>query len=265
MASFAGAVILPQPSRTFLFKNRDLISQDHTDEVFYDPDFFGVRGFDGGIAIGVNRYGLAIANTHVRSTSDPSYHVLTEQLLLFSKDAEDALSMTVDHLNTGRVYQWSNLILADQDSMMVIELAGSEHNIERSERKVLRTSHHIMLDTEETLREELGDGFEQSVRRMDRGYELVRQAGRPDDVFTLLKDHNGEPGQASLCRHGQAGQYTTVMSYVVEIDFNTETGRPKVVFHVAKGNPCEASFTSIPLIFPADDEIVRRAMSMYPK
>lgn len=265
MASFAGAVILPRPNRTFLFKNRDLKTTIHQDEVFYDPDFFGVRGFDGGIAIGVNRHGLVVANTHVKTTPDPSYHVLTEQLLLFSKDAEDALSMTVDHLRTGRVYQWSNLIVADNDSMLAIELAGGEHNIEWSERKVLRTGHHIMLDSEEDLRQELGEGYEHSVRRLDRGYELVKQVTTPEDVFTLLKDHGPTPGQSSLCRHGASGEYSTAMSYVIEVDFNTESGRPKNLLHVAKGNPCQTSYTSIPLIFPADEEIVNRAVSMYPK
>lgn len=265
MASIAGAVIIPNPTRTFLFKNRDLTSMTHEDDVFYDPDFFGVRGFDGGIAIGVNRHGLAVANTHVKSTPDPSYHVLTEQLLLFAKDAEDALSMTADHLKSGRVYQWSNLIVADQDSMLVIELAGGEHNIEWSERKVLRTSHHIMLDTEEDVRNTIGDGYEHSVQRMERGYNLVRQAARPADVFSLLKDHGETPGQSSLCRHGTEGEYSTVMGYVIEVDFNTDTGRPKTVMHVAKGNPCHATFTAIPLIFPADDDIVKRAISIYPK
>ncbi len=265
MASIAGAVILPDPNRTFLFKNRDLTSESHEDVVVYDPDFFGVRGFDGGIAIGVNRHGLAVANTHVKATADPSYHGLTEQLLLFAKDAEDALSMTADHLKSGRVYQWSNLILADKDSMLVIELAGSEHNIEWSERKVLRTSHHIMLDTEDDVRQAIGDAYEHSIQRLDRGYELMRQASRPEHVFSLLKDHGGTPGQSSLCRHGSGGEYSTVMGYVVEVDFNTESGRPKTVIHVAKGNPCQASFTAIPLIFPADDEIVKRAISMYPK
>jgi hypothetical protein len=173
--------------------------------------------------------------------------------------------MTTDHLETGRVYQWSNLIVADHDSMLVIELAGGEHNIEWSERKVLRTSHHIMLDSEEDLRQQLGEGYDHSVRRLDRGYELLREAKKPEDIFAILKDHGSAPGQSSLCRHGTNGEYSTVMGYVIEVDFNTDPGRPKTVLHVAKGNPCQSSFTSIPLIFPADDDIVRRAISMYPK
>jgi hypothetical protein len=270
MPSFAGAVILPKYKKTLLFKNRDMTIQDHRDELFYDIDCFGIRGVNnvteeiGGLAIGVNRNGLAIANTHVRNTSSPSYHLLTEQLLMFAKDAEDSLSMTVDALQTGRNYQWGNLILADNDSMLGLEIAGNEHSIEWSERRVLRTSHHIMLDTEETLRSE-GDAYDQSVQRVERGYDLIRQVKTVDDVFAMLKDHGDTPGPTSLCCHpGGASEAKTTMSYVIEVDYSPESGRPKIVFNVARGYPCETEYTAIPLIFPADDDIMNRAKQMYP-
>jgi hypothetical protein len=244
--------------------------QDHRDELFYDIDCFGIKGVNnvtgetGGLAIGVNRNGLAIANTHVRNSNDPSYHMLTEQLLMFTKDAEDGLKLTVEHLQSGRKYQWGNLILADNDSMLGLELAGNEHSIEWSERRVLRTSHHIMLDTEETLRSE-GDAYDQSVQRVERGYDLIRQVKTVDDVFAMLKDHGETTGPASLCRHSDGtSEVKTTMSYVIEVDYSSESGRPKIIFYVARGNPCETEYTAIPLIFPADDEIMNRAKQMYP-
>ncbi len=271
MPSFAGAAILPDLKKTLVFKNRDLQTSSNSDELFYDVDCFGVRGVDsvtgavGGLSIGVNRHGLIIANTHVRNTKDPSYHTLTEQLLMFAKDAEDGLSMTVDQLQQDRNYQWGNLILADNDSMLVIELAGNDHSIEWSERRVLRTSHHIMLETEQTLREE-GVEYDSSVKRVERGYDLIRQARSVDNIFALLKDHGRSPGQESLCRHatGDVG-LSTIMSYVVEVDHNTDSGKPKIVFHVAKGNPCQSEYTAIPIVFPADGEIMTRALQLYPK
>ncbi len=269
MASFAGAVILPDLKKTVLFKNRDMTIKDHRDELFYDMDCFGIRGIDnvsgetGGLAIGVNRNGLAIANTHVKNTSDPSYHILTEQLLMFAKDAEDGLAMTVDHLEKGRNYQWGNLILADHDSMLVIELAGNDHSIEWSERRVLRTGHHIMLDTEKTLIAESTD-YDNSVKRVNRGYELLRNVTTMEQLFALLKDHNGTPGQASLCKHAEGNNdSSTVMSYVIEIDHNQESNKPKIIFHYAKGNPCQAIYNSIPIVFPADEETIKRANQIY--
>ena len=263
MSSFAGAVILPDLKKTLVFKNRDLTITNHTDVIFYDMDCFGIRGLNGGISIGVNRNGLAIANTHVRATPDTSHHTLTEQLLMFSKDAEDGLSMVVDQLQKGSRYQWANLVLADNDSMMVIEISGEEHSIERSERRVLRTGHHIMLDTETQLREASEEEYDNSVRRVERGYNLVRQVTSVQDVFNLLKDHGEGFGQDSICRHGDEGQSATEMSYVFEVDHNTETGRPKTVLHVARGYPCQATYTSIPLIFPADEDIIKRANQLY--
>lgn len=270
MPSSAGAVILPEYKKTLLFKNRDMAIEDHRDQIFYDIDCFGVRGVDnvtgevGGLAIGVNRNGLAIANTHVRNTDDPSYHKLTEQLLMFAKDAEDSLSMTVEHLQRGKKYQWGNLILADEDSMLAIELAESDHSIEWSERRVLRTSHHIMLDTEESLQSQ-GNEYNYSVKRVERGYDLIRKVSTVSDVFAMLKDHGDGQGPASLCRHkGEGSQTVTTMSYVIEVDYNSESGRPKIVFHVTRGNPCQSEYTAIPIIFPADDEIMNRAKQLYP-
>lgn len=272
MPSFAGALILQDEKKTLLFKNRDMLtSSPHIDGLLYDVDCFGVKGFNKstraleGLAIGVNRHGLAIANTNVLRTPDPSYTVLTEQLLLFAKDAEDGLSLTVDQLKRGRSYQWGNLVLADEDSMLVIEIAGNDHSIEWSERRALRTGHHIMLDTEPTLRAE-ESGYDSSVKRVERGYDLIRQASSLKDVFALLRDHNETAGQESLCCHAvKEGGYATFMSYLIEIDHSTDSGKPRIVFHVAKGNPCQSEFTAIPILFPADEDIMNRAIQLYPK
>ncbi|MFW9957976.1 MAG: carcinine hydrolase/isopenicillin-N N-acyltransferase family protein [Candidatus Odinarchaeota archaeon] len=269
MPSLAGAVILPELKKTLLFKNRDMISQNHRDEIFYDVDCFGIRGINNatgkveGITIGINRHGLAIANTHVKSTPDPSFHKLTEQLLMFAKDAEDCVGMTVDQLKTAKGYPWGNLVLADLDSMLVIELAGSDHSLEWSERRVLRTSHHIMLDTEDVLRNE-GIDYESSVKRVERGYELIRHISKVQDVFLLLKDHGDSEGRSSLCRHPEGDDsVATIMSYVIEIDQNHGAGRPKVIFHFAKGNPCRAVYATMPIVFPADEDTMKRATDIY--
>ena len=272
MPSFAGALILPDRKRTLLFKNRNMqLSAPHIDGLYYDVDCFGVRGINKttgsleGLAIGVNRHGLAIANTNVMRTTDPSYTTLTEQLLLFAKDAEDGLSMTVEQLKENKSYQWGNLVLADHDSMLVIEIAGNEHSIEWSERRVLRTGHHIMLDTEQTLRTE-GCDYDGSVKRVERGYDLIRQATSIEDVFTLLRDHDGTPGQDSLCCHAtKEDEYSTVMSYLIEVNHGTESGKPRIVFYVAKGTPCQSEFTTIPIPFPAEEDIMNRAILLYPK
>jgi len=185
---------------------------------------------------------------------------------MFAKDAEDGLKLVVEHLQQGRKYQYGNIILADRKNALVIEIAGGEHTMEWSQRKVLRTSHHIMLDNEPIMREEKADDSAKmnSEKRVDRGYELLRQASTVNDVFTLLKDHGEQKGQASLCRHPDStGDLFTAMSYVTEVDFDTESGKPRVLFHVAKGNPCESEYKTIPLVFPADEDIMKRATEMY--
>ena len=150
--------------------------------------------------------------------------------------------------------------------MLVIEIAGSEHSMEWSQRKVLRTGHHIMLDTEDTLRADRGvdELYEASVKRVERGYDLLRQSTKMGDTFALLKDHGNSKGQDSICRHAWSeGDLATAMSYVVEVEHHTESGKPRVLFHVANGNPCTSEYRSIPLIFPADEDIMLRATQMY--
>lgn len=274
MPSLAGAVILPDKKKTILFKNRDLQSSEHKDEIFYDVDCFGVRGIEVGsgknvgLAIGVNRNGLAMANTHVKATDTPSFHVLSEQILMFAKDAEDGLDMVVESQQKGRIYQWGNVILADKDTVLAIEIADGEHTLERSKRKVLRSSHHIMLDTKDDLgegiRNDASKVMEDSETRMNRGYELLRDVSDVSDVFALLGDHGEEKGQSSICRHALSdGDYSTAMSYLIEIEHGTDSGRPKIVFHVAHGSPCEVDYRAIPIVFPADEEIMKRANQIY--
>jgi hypothetical protein len=269
MASFAGAVILPDLKKTLLFKNRDLISQNHRDEIFYDRNCFGIHGINRatgiqeGLTIGVNYLGLAIANTLVRNTPDSSYHILTEELLMSGKDAEDCLGITVEKIKSGKSYQWSNLILADNDSMLVIELAGGDHSIEWSERRALRTSHHIMLDTEPILRDE-GIDYDSAVQRVERGYDLVRKVSEVQDVFELLKDHGEGVGNSSICRHPvQTDQSSTIMSYLIEINNDAGTERPEIIFHFAKGNPCKTTYSTLPIVFPADNDVVKKFTGVY--
>jgi hypothetical protein len=126
-----------------------------------------------------------------------------------------------------------------------------------------------MLDTGEELQTYYsglgtGDEYDNSVNRVDRGYQLLKQTYTPEDVFALLRDHNPEPGQASLCKHAiQAGDFSTVMGYVIEIDNQPDTSKRRIIFHMAQSCPCKSQFKSIPLIFPADEDIMRRAISIY--
>ncbi len=273
MTSLAGAMILSDQNKTLLFKNKDLSDPSYKDELFYDVDCFGIRGVDMstgqkmGLSIGVNRYGLSAANTHVKETSDPTYDFLTEQILMFAKNAEDGLNMVVEHLRAGRKYQWGNLILADNSRTLAIEIAGDDHSIEWSDRKVLRTGHHIMLDTEQVLLERASkndDCYEDSVRRVERGYDLIRQVKSVNDVFNLLKDHGEGPSQSSICRHPVGDEtLSTVMSYLIEIEHQPEAIRPMIKFHFCRGNPCQNSYDTIPLLFPADEEIIKRAHTMF--
>jgi hypothetical protein len=273
MTNFTGAVILADQKKTLLFKNRDL-PFERKDEIFYDTDYFGVRGVNinteelSGIAIGVNKNGLAVGTTRVLRTRDPNYDLLTEHILTFAKDAEDGLQVIMDEHKSGKRWQWGNLILADHNSVLVVELAGDDHSVEWSERKVIRAGHHIMLDTENEVRQHLKDAgmtiYENSIRRVERGYELVRDATNVNAIFSMLKDHDGSPGQSSICLHGiREGQSNTEKSYVVEIDNSAGPDQPAITFHVAGGNPCTTPYNAVPVVFPVNDEAVKRAHEIY--
>jgi hypothetical protein len=106
--------------------------------------------------------------------------------------------------------------------------------------------------------------YENSVRRVERGYELVRNATNVNAVFSMLQDHDGSPGQSSICLHGiREGQDNTEKSYVIEIDNSESNEQQEITFHVAIGNPCTSTFTAIPIIFPVTEENLKRAEEMY--
>lgn len=187
---------------------------------------------------------------------------------MFAKDAEDGLRMTVEQLKSSRRFQWGNLILADLDSILANEIAGGDHSIEWSARKALHTGHHIMLETEDELRQHANskgiDSYVNLTKRVDRDYELFREISDVQGVFLALKDHGESPSQSSICMHGSGEEQMSGMaSYAVEIDHPSENGRPEVVFHVAKGNPCISIYTAIPLVFPVDEDVMSQALGMY--
>lgn len=89
------------------FKNRDLEYAYHANQltVYHStPETQALKGVNlktgelDGVAFGVNRHKVCVANTHVESTDDVTYDVLCEKLLLGVQGKNDVPRITKDFM-----------------------------------------------------------------------------------------------------------------------------------------------------------------------
>lgn len=257
-------------SRYFLFKNRDLIWEDFSDSVVYDRDVFLVRGADvaagttTGAAFGVNKHGLAAANTTVLVTSDAPYDILLERILRECEDIESAMTLVQADLARGSRYQWTNFILADRTMVAAIEIAEGDAQLETDLYMVTRTNHHLLLPTADRLRSEsaerreAGGPLQTSQTRRQVAAKLLESASTKQDIIQLLGTHSASLGFDSICRHWverislDPYRGATVYSYIIEV-FDIGVGNLDIRISVARGNPCTGTYFEYELKFPATD------------
>jgi hypothetical protein len=263
-------------SRYFLFKNRDLIWEDFSDSVVFDEDVFLVRGADVasgnpvGAALGVNKLGLAAANTTVLVTDDSPYDLLLERILRECEDIESAMTLVQEDMSQGSRYQWANFVLADRTMVAAIELGDDEAQLETDLSMVTRTNHHLLLPTAEQVRSasaakrEAGGPLQTSQKRRQIAAKLLETATSTQDVIQLLGTHSDGLGFDSICRHWtdrvslEPYRGATVYSYIIEV-FDVGLVDLDIRIHVSRGNPCIQPFFEFELNFkgsPAEREMV---------
>lgn len=255
-------------SRYFLFKNRDLIWSDFSDDVVFDDDVFFVRGVDSrtretaGAALGANRWGLAAANTTVLATEDSPYDLLLERILRECKDIESAMTMVQQDLVSGSRYQWTNFVLADRTMVAAIEMAEGEARLETDLAMITRTNHHLLLPTVEAVKSappevrEAGGPLQTSQKRRQVAARILETATSKQDFIQLLSTHSESRGFDSICRHWAENTYhepfrgATIYSYIIEV-LDIGLSDLDIRVSVARGNPCSNTFFEFEIEFDA--------------
>jgi hypothetical protein len=273
MGCTTGAKILDNGRTVIVFKNKDFKVISHSDKISMEHTHaFGVRGVDlgtqkiAGFSIGVNEYGLVAVNSNILSTSDPPYDLLTERIVLEARTIEEAINICEHEIQEARNYQWCNMVIATPKQLAAIEMKSSDLAIARSSDFLVRTNHHLILNTiEEVLNSDPNKGLREiknSEIRYKKAEKMLDDVSDVDEIPSLLRFHQEE---ASICRHGQNTVedlgFTTVYSYIATIQIEKH---PQINFDVIKGPPCMSSLTRFKLEFPLNDSIRQQIISRYP-
>ncbi len=157
--------------------------------------------------------------------------VLLKEVLLGSKDLDDAIKMIKDKLRSG-LYSSANYVLGDLERIFRIENFDGKLYISKANSAIITNRfHHIDFKPEKDLHERV---IENSLRRENyiQSYMQEREL-TIGDIFRIAK-HHGE--RDSICRHG--GFDTLTLSSVI---FHLENDlQPKILYII--GNPCENQY-----------------------
>lgn len=253
-----GAKVFKDRQTLVVFKNKDFKERNHIDELFLeDYNAFGVRGVNlqikksTGLSIGVNQHGLVAVNSNILATPDSPYDLITERIVLEAKTIDEAVEICEREIRSTN-YQWCNMVVATPEQLIALEITSSEIATVRSRDYLVRTNHHLILDTNEILinvdPEKEWQNIEHSKIRYKNADRYLKHASDIQAIYSMLASHQ-EKG--SICRHGTAYaqdlSYTSVYSYLIAINIEES---PKIIFNVSKGPPCQNTYVKFNLEFP---------------
>lgn len=268
--------------RLLMFKNKDLLNKNHVDNLVFNNQMLAVSGVvigsgeRAGVSIGINRHGLAGCSATVLATEDRPYDHLLENIIQVADDIDSAYQIVEDKISSGIAYQWCNLVLGDSRSVAAIEISNNQCKLERADDYVVRTNHHVLLNTINDLKaaraEKTGPGGPvwTSRRRRQKAERELAAARTVVDVTEIQSSHSEGRGFDSICRHsdgddlGKAVLGQTVYSYVFDV-FYGDNSIPEITFHVAPGNPCVTTYRRLHIDFNSSEEDKRKLADTYPK
>jgi hypothetical protein len=270
MGCTTGAIILDKSQTMIAFKNKDHNTRNFKDKIFLDHEnAFGVCGLDlqnekaSGFSIGVNKYGLVALNSHVLTTLDPTYDLITQNIVFEAKNVDEAIEICKREIKESKKYQWCNMVIATNKELAAIELATPNIAVDRSRTSIVRTNHHLMLNSDNSIIDYFGEqSLKNSKIRYNDAAKILSKASDKMEIESLLKSHNQS---GAICRHGndnvQDVSCSTVYSYLVTIQMKT---KPQIVFEVIKGSPCSQSYRELEIDFPLNINTRPRIQKNYP-
>ncbi|MFW9997562.1 MAG: carcinine hydrolase/isopenicillin-N N-acyltransferase family protein [Candidatus Odinarchaeota archaeon] len=271
MGCTVGAKIIGQT--LLVFKNKDFKVESHSDKLSMEHSHaFGVYGVDlgtqqmAGFSIGVNHHGLAAVNTNVLTTRAQLYDLITERIVLEARTVDDAIEICEQEIQGPTRYQWCNMVVATPEELVAIELTSSDLATVRSSDYVVRTNHHLILKTADTIIDSDPDldqhAISNSQIRYHNAEEVLKTTTSAEEIHSLLKSHHQE---AAICRHGQNTiqdlSYNTVYGYLVTVRIDE---RSEINFDAVKGPPCMQPLTRLGLEFPLTYSRQKQINARYP-
>jgi hypothetical protein len=227
------------------FKNRDLAEQYRTNRMSVWQSTAELHVLKGanlktgeleGIAIGVNRHGVCVANTHLCSTPDVTYDLLCEELVRRARSRDDVFAIAEGFVEQQRV-QGGKILVASPAWTLLVEVLGDEYQIQDIEGSFAMTNDFALISHEP----ERAEVHTQSSRiRHEVATEMIRTITGIGALKGMLRSHLPEKGPYSICNHGQDG-FGTETSHIIEVR------EGYVAWSHLVGLPCENDYVTVRL------------------
>ena len=237
--------IIHVPGGILFFKNRDLSEQYRTNRMSVwqsTPELHALRGANlktgelAGFAIGVNRNGVCVANTHRVSTPDVTYDVLCEELVSRARSRDDVWSIVESYMAEYTV-QGGKILVASPAWTLLVEVLGDEYQLQDVEGSFVMTNDFTLLSHEP----ERAEVHTQSSRiRHEVAWGMIETITSIGALKGMLRSHLPEKGPFSICNHGLDG-FGTDSSLIIEVR------EEYVAWSHLFGNPCENDYQTVRL------------------
>lgn len=213
-----------------VFKNRD--KNASTNEVFIiKPGLLAIRTEDSAyFSLGRNRHGCAFVSAAVNTpawTSLAAEGKVKDAAILFKKENQRLINPIIEvsrHipnvanidellekiLNSGQKYMGYNLILADKEKAVHVELYKDQYHVDRIDEMAVITNHFQKLDHGPKKETDYPNSFE----RLEAGKKAAQDFLSLEDIFDTLKPRDAKQ-EYPFWRNGN---FRTISSSVIDLD-----------------------------------------------
>ncbi|MEM2897392.1 MAG: hypothetical protein QXG01_07500 [Candidatus Bathyarchaeia archaeon] len=157
--------------------------------------------------------------------------VLLKNVLLNSKNLQEALAMLVEGLSEGN-YSSANYALGNEDALYRIENFSRSTKVVKAEKRLILTNNFKFLKYGRRLR-----SSSEREKYLHRFFSKQKSIVL-DDLFQIARHHGKRD---SVCRHGR-GIGKTVSGIIFYVNHKNDLS-----FLYSKGNPCKGEYEKLDL------------------
>ena len=247
MSGYTGCTVgvIRIPGGILFFKNRDLSRDYLVNRITTfesSPRLHALRGSNlktgkpKGVSIGVNRYRICVANTHVVSTKDLTYDLLCEEILGRARRKKDVPRIVADYMGRNRV-QGGRILVASPCWSFLVEVYKRRYAIQKVEPNFIITNTFSLLAHEGKPSKVRAQS---SATRLKVAREMAANISTIGALKGILRSHRPEKGELSICTHRRDGGGTE-SSHIIQVQGE------HVGWSWSDGYPCENDYRTIQL------------------
>ena len=233
------------PGGILFFKNRDLQREYLVNRltVFQStPKTHILKGVNlktknvEGVSIGVNKYKICVANTHIVSTQDVTYDILCKRLLDSAQSTSDIPQIVGDFMGHNTV-QGGRILVSSPGWTYLVEVFKNEFRMQEIETTAAITNSFSLISHQAEKPEVRKQS---SANRLEVANRMIKDISNIGHLKSMLRSHIPEKGNLSICNHGQDGMGTE-SSHIIQIQ-GDYIGWSSLV-----GYPCENDYSTVQL------------------